>query len=469
MKTSTQTTKVPTSNGAFLNEYDPRDISVSDIPEYAAVSAVELPDEYLPDQSHLTVYNQGSLGTCVAHQIATEKQDQEYREIGKNLDFSRRYIYARARKLCGLPETNQGLIPRIADKVLCTDGIALSETVPEFTTNHAEYQGVEIPQTVVDDAKKYRVANNFARVPVTERDIKQSLISYKGLGASLPYSPAWFKCDKNGELGTPTGEGIEGWHRIRLNGYKTVKGKLKLRFQNSWGKSWGLSGHGFIDFEAFKPFIRDISAYVDLPDAVIQEAKKTDFVFNTDLRRGMTGYDVQQLQKRLARENLFPYTADGIFGLRTETAVKNYQTLKRISPVSGYVGQKTRDVLNGKAQSTKRTLVDALIIVESNGNDFAMGDLGLKDKAYGCLQIRKPVCDDVNKAYGTKYTPEQMLGNRELSVWVFKKYIELWATEQNIGAPVTDEHRARIWNGGPSGFKKTATIAYWEKAKKLLQ
>ena len=34
---------------------------------------------------------------------------------------------------------------------------------------------------------------------------------------------------------------------------------------------------------------------------------------------------------------------------------------------------------------------------------------------------------------------------------------------------VTDEARARTWNGGPSGMKKAATVGYWNKVKAALQ
>jgi hypothetical protein len=32
----------------------------------------------------------------------------------------------------------------------------------------------------------------------------------------------------------------------------------------------------------------------------------------------------------------------------------------------------------------------------------------------------------------------------------------------------TDEHRARVWNGGPKGMKKAATVAYWNKVRREL-
>lgn len=113
-------------------------------------------------------------------------------------------------------------------------------------------------------------------------------------------------------------------------------------------------------------------------------------------------------------------------------------------------------------------LITALIAVESKGDDKAVGDKHLSQSAYGCLQIRQPCVDDVNRVYGTKYRAKDCLGNRALSVWICQKYLEIYATEKLIGRKPTDQDRARIWNGGPTGYKKSSTKAYWAKVKKAL-
>ena len=118
--------------------------------------------------------------------------------------------------------------------------------------------------------------------------------------------------------------------------------------------------------------------------------------------------------------------------------------------------------------SVSPKLIDALITVESNSDDDAIGDLHLKNKAYGCLQIRQPCVDDVNLRHGTSSKAEDCLGNRELSVWICEKYLEIYATKSRLGREPTDEDRARIWNGGPNGWKKETTEAYWAKVKKVL-
>lgn len=116
-----------------------------------------------------------------------------------------------------------------------------------------------------------------------------------------------------------------------------------------------------------------------------------------------------------------------------------------------------------------KELLMLLIAVESGGDLNAVGDKHLKNKAYGPLQIRQPVCDDVNRHFGTKYRAEAMLGNRELSEKVCEMYLSIWATEVRIGRKVTDQDRARIWNGGPKGWQKKSTLGYWAKVQKAKQ
>ena len=113
-----------------------------------------------------------------------------------------------------------------------------------------------------------------------------------------------------------------------------------------------------------------------------------------------------------------------------------------------------------------KRLIACLVRVESGGDLNAIGDKNLKDKAYGPLQIRKPACDDVNRKFGKRYAPEQCLGNLEISTEIFNLYMKMYATKARLGHVPTDEDCARIWNGGPNGWKKPSTEAYWQKALK---
>ena len=123
-------------------------------------------------------------------------------------------------------------------------------------------------------------------------------------------------------------------------------------------------------------------------------------------------------------------------------------------------------VVGVATQAKELKLVDALIQVESNGKTNAIGDNG---KAKGCLQIWDCVLVDVNKAYKKKYTKQDCF-DKEKSKEICNLYLKLYgrAYEKKTGKKATAEVLARIWNGGPSGYKKQETVKYWNKVSKYI-
>jgi len=107
------------------------------------------------------------------------------------------------------------------------------------------------------------------------------------------------------------------------------------------------------------------------------------------------------------------------------------------------------------------TLILAIIAVESNGNDRAIGDDGL---AYGALQIHACYVQDASEYANKSWTHEDAY-DRETAIDIFLAYMSRYATEKRIGRAVTIEDIARIHNGGPNGYKKACTINYWNKVK----
>ena len=104
-------------------------------------------------------------------------------------------------------------------------------------------------------------------------------------------------------------------------------------------------------------------------------------------------------------------------------------------------------------------LITALIVVESSGNDLAIGDGG---KAIGPLQIHKAVIVDVNRITGSNYRHQDMT-NRAQARAVCEAYL------RHYGKGASTEQLARRWNGGPRGDTKTATEAYWRKVQRNLK
>jgi hypothetical protein len=112
-----------------------------------------------------------------------------------------------------------------------------------------------------------------------------------------------------------------------------------------------------------------------------------------------------------------------------------------------------------QTMTTISNLISALIIVESSGNDLAIGDNG---RALGPLQIHRGVVQDVNRITGSNYRWESMT-NRAQARAVCEAYLK------HYGRGATTEQLARRWNGGPTGDRKSATEAYWSKVKKQLK
>ncbi len=109
--------------------------------------------------------------------------------------------------------------------------------------------------------------------------------------------------------------------------------------------------------------------------------------------------------------------------------------------------------------TTKLTgLINAIHMVETGGK---LGPIrGDNGAALGPLQIHRGCWQDAN--IGGKYS---QCADLEYSKRVFRAYMKRYATEKRLGRTPTPEDMARIWNGGPNGFKKSATIKYWKKVQ----
>ena len=106
-------------------------------------------------------------------------------------------------------------------------------------------------------------------------------------------------------------------------------------------------------------------------------------------------------------------------------------------------------------------LVDAIHQVESSGSTKTniVGDGG---KAIGPLQIHKAAWIDATQYDKSIKGSYQDCYKLDYSKKVFFAYIKRYGKGKSI------EQQARIWNGGPKGHLKPATIKYWNKVKKHL-
>lgn len=225
----------------------------------------------------------------------------------------------------------------------------------------------------------------------------------------------------------------------------------------------------WLDFDQYPPYKQTLAKDYEFPSNLQYVVTMKPLC----LRNGMAGANVLQLQKNLNKLG-FILTQDGGFGPKTEMQVKSFQNKTGLVP-DGIAGEKTLNKLQDMT-TQPRTILEAIIQVESNGNDGAIGDQNLTNHAYGCLQIRQGVCDAVNSHFDTNFKAQDCLGNRAVSLAIWEKYWKVYPLF------TTNEEKSRVWNGGPGWkqiyFKPNKTDKeiqycknldiYWTKVKSLL-
>ena len=118
----------------------------------------------------------------------------------------------------------------------------------------------------------------------------------------------------------------------------------------------------------------------------------------------------------------------------------------------------------GISEKELTRVLQAIRIVESNNNPSAVGDGG---NAIGVYQIWESYWKDATEFsnLGGKYRDCFV---PEYADRVVRCYMKRYATPRRLGREATMQDIARIHNGGPNGYKKQATIKYWEKVEKIL-
>lgn len=104
----------------------------------------------------------------------------------------------------------------------------------------------------------------------------------------------------------------------------------------------------------------------------------------------------------------------------------------------------------------------AIAIVESGGRPESVGDGGA---AIGAYQIHAEVIDDVNRVDGTHFVWPDDCVDPEKARDICARYLRIWGSR--LSNP-TIESLARIWNGGPNGWRKKQTVAYGERVLRIM-
>jgi len=101
----------------------------------------------------------------------------------------------------------------------------------------------------------------------------------------------------------------------------------------------------------------------------------------------------------------------------------------------------------------------AIMLVESGGDPYAVGGGG---RAIGPYQIHKGYWSDATRLLGVDW-PWSDATDPVKALRAVRAYTRHYAA--HFGRPWTAETISRIHNGGPTGWRKQATIRYYRKVQ----
>jgi len=130
-------------------------------------------------------------------------------------------------------------------------------------------------------------------------------------------------------------------------------------------------------------------------------------------------------------------------------------------------------------------LFEAIVSVESGGDAWAVNLNDGGSPSVGCAQMKAIFIAEVNRILGreiffcndryaskgeaTAWEEDCRYHEREcyLAFWIYERhYADYWRAK---GATINYEFATRIFNGGPEGWRKDATLPYWNKVKATLE
>ena len=219
------------SFGAVLSPHDSRDYQAKDY-----ITMGVRPLSYFPD-FEIPVLDQGSVGSCVAHALATLKYCQEHRERKSNVKYSTDFIYHNRLET---DWQGSGMIIREALSQLSKCGVCELSELPT-NTNYPNKGTSNCVKALMEEAKPQRV-KSYVRCNNTD-EICEAIYQHGGailaIQVKTSFNSFYFKTPDNWVMPIPKDtEKFFGYHCVCAIGYN----EDGIIIQNSWGKNWGSNG-----------------------------------------------------------------------------------------------------------------------------------------------------------------------------------------------------------------------------------
>ena len=213
-------------------------VSPYDVLDYKFTTAVS--EDAFPEVFELpgvSVKNQGSTSSCVAHACSSIIEYHNTRQEGSDVVFSTEFIYGY--RPFGY-YVGKGMFLRNALRTIQKIGDC---PVADFKGNHEYKEAMSNVKAKEEELKQlaypHRISS-YARVR-TVADIKKALMDYGYVLVSMPWHVDYKLKDG---VYTYSSKKKRGYHAVVIYGWNE-KGWL---VQNSWGKGWGRNGKFIVPF-----------------------------------------------------------------------------------------------------------------------------------------------------------------------------------------------------------------------------
>lgn len=201
------------------------------------------------------VYDQGKLGSCTANAIAAAIEFDQIKQGQTEATPSRLFIYYNERAIEHSVQSDAGAQLRDGIKSVAKQGVC-PETLWPYDDTGAESEDAPCPKCKFAQkppAECYTAAKKHQILKYQR--VTQDLQSMKGCLASGYPFVLGFTCYSNLPFDSHTGEipmpssadHVIGGHAVLAVGYEDSSHRFIIR--NSWGKTWGASGYGFLPYD----------------------------------------------------------------------------------------------------------------------------------------------------------------------------------------------------------------------------
>ncbi|MEA2148060.1 MAG: hypothetical protein QOG59_3647 [Solirubrobacteraceae bacterium] len=219
----------------------------------------------LPNKADLgahmpAIYDQGQLGSCTANGIAACLEYDAIRQGEPAVVPSRLFIYYNERAIEGTVSTDSGAQIRDGIKVAATEGAPPESEWPYSDADPGPFQK-KPPANVYADAVKHealvykRIILGGPGAPIRSAVAAGYPVVF---GFSVPASfedGTWDPAHDSLPVPGPNAQFIGG-HCTVITGYDFTRTRFphhSFKVRNSWGSSWGMNGHYWMDAGWFNP------------------------------------------------------------------------------------------------------------------------------------------------------------------------------------------------------------------------